>query len=378
MTLLPDFKLETFFSRWEFNAKYHMCASDMESVSMVELLDMASENDKKKWHELKLGYTETFGSKELRIAISKTYDFLKEKNILTFSGAEEGIFVAMQCLLNKQDHAIVIIPNYQSVETLPSSICDVTGVALDPNDNWNLDIQKLKDTIKSNTRLISINFPNNPTGKVISENTLNTLISISRDKGIYIFSDEIYRLIERDKSKRLTQISDIYERGISLNGMSKSYGMPGLRIGWIASQDEILLKKMEHTKHYLSICNSAPSEILATIALHAKKEILLRNHKIVNKNLQILNNFFASNSDLFAWREPDGGCIGFPKYLGREGVEIFCERLIKEKGVLLLPSRIYQSDCGPSPQNHFRIGYGRADMEEGLQGIKHFIDRKNK
>ena len=121
MSILPDFKLETFFSRWEFNVKYNMCASDMESMPMLKLIEMSSEEDKKKWNNLSLGYTETYGSKDLRNAIAKTYDSMQAKNILTFAGAEEGIYVAMQCILNEKDHAIVINPNYQSSETIPNA-----------------------------------------------------------------------------------------------------------------------------------------------------------------------------------------------------------------------------------------------------------------
>ena len=135
----------------------------------------------------------------------------------------------MNSILSSDDHCIVITPNYQSAQTIPSSICDVTNVDLDSKNNWNMDLGILRDSIKPNTKLISINFPHNPTGKIISQDELNQLVDICRDKGIYLFSDEIYRMMERDKTSRLTQISDIYERGISLNGMSKSYGMPGVR-----------------------------------------------------------------------------------------------------------------------------------------------------
>ena len=126
------------------------------------------------------------------------------------------------------------------------------------------------DAIKQNTRLIAINFPHNPTGKLISKEKLNTLIEISRKHGIYLFSDEVYRLMERKEEIRLPQIADIYEKGLSLNVMSKAYGLPGLRIGWIASKDIELLDKMERMKHYLSICNSSPSELLSIIALKFK------------------------------------------------------------------------------------------------------------
>ena len=374
MSRLPDFQLETYFSRWEFNTKYNMCASDIESVSLRELLLLSSKEDKKLWDNLDFGYTETYGSLKIRKAIAETYDNTSSSDIITFAGAEEGIYVTMKCILNKNDHAIVITPNYQSSETLPRSICEVTGIGLNPNNNWDLDIQKIIDSIKPNTRLISINFPHNPTGKIISMDTLYDLISIAREKNIYLFNDEIYRLMERDSSKRLIQVSDLYEKGISLNAMSKSYGMPGLRIGWIASKDHDLLDKMEKMKHYLSICNSAPSEILAIIALNSRKNILDRTLKIVTKNLNILNKFFLEYENLFDWKEPDGGCVGYPKYKGEDGADVFCENLIKEESILLLPSSVYMSDILKSPENHFRIGYGRKNMPEALELVKKFID----
>jgi len=373
MPVLPDFKLETFFSKWEFNAKYHMCASDMESMTLQDLLNLGTEQDKEDWNQLNFKYIETYGSPKLRSAVANSYSKLSSENILAFAGAEEGLYVAMHCILKKDDHAIIITPNYQSSETIPASICDVSGIGLEANNNWNLDVQKIKDAIRPNTRLISINFPHNPTGKVISQQTLNDLIDIVRQRGIYLFSDEVYRLMERNNNIRLPQVADLYEKGLSLNVMSKSYGLPGLRIGWIASQDLNLLHQMEKMKHYLSICNSSPSEFLAVIALQASADILSRNHKIIDDNLKLLNPFFAQNRDLFEWNEPDGGCIGYPKYLGSEGVMAFCERLIKEHGIMLLPGSIYDSANGPSPSNHFRIGYGRKAMKEGLRKFQEVL-----
>ena len=136
--MLPDFRLETFFSRWEFAARYHMCASDMESLSVHELLDMADDEGRKAWDALRLGYTETLGAPVLREAIASTYDNLDSSDILTFAGAEEGIFAAMQVLLSPDDHAIVITPNYQAAETVPLSICAVTGIPLDPDKPYTL------------------------------------------------------------------------------------------------------------------------------------------------------------------------------------------------------------------------------------------------
>ena len=346
--MLPDFRLETFFSRWEFNARYHLCASDMESMSIEELFNLA-DTDQEAFGALHLGYTETFGKPTLREAIAATYDNIEESDILTFAGAEEGIFAAMQVLLGKNDHAIVITPNYQAAETVPMSLCEVTGVPLDSEQNWSLDIDAVRQAIRENTKLISINFPHNPTGKVIPRETLSELISLARARGIYLFSDEVYRLLERDGDRRLPQVADAYERGLSLNVMSKAYGLPGLRIGWIATQDREVLSRMERTKHYLSICNSAPSEYLAEVALGCADKILSRNHAIIQNNLALLNDFFADKSALFEWSVPDGGCIGYPRYLGSDGVAAFCENLVEKVGVLLLPASVYESALTPSP-----------------------------
>ena len=139
-----------------------MCASDLETLSLNELLELANEEDLERWRSLRLGYTETFGLPVLREAIAATFEDISPDRLLTFAGAEEGIFAAMQCLLTKDDHAIVITPNYQSAETIPASICSVTGVPLDPDDDWNLDLDLLRRAIRSNTKVISVNFPHKP------------------------------------------------------------------------------------------------------------------------------------------------------------------------------------------------------------------------
>lgn len=341
-------------------------------MSISELLQLAGQ-DEDAFTALHLGYTETFGAPDLREAIASTYVDVNADQILTFAGAEEGIFVAMQVLLTEDDHAIVITPNYQAAETIPGSICAVTGIALDAKNNWKLDLDALRAELRSNTKLISINFPHNPTGKVLEQAVFDELMQLARERGIYIFSDEVYRLLERTEEKRLPAAADVYERALSLNVMSKAYGLPGLRIGWIATQDSQLLARMERAKHYLSICNSAPSEFLATTALMCGDKLLQRNLSIIDDNLKLLNDFFAGRPDLFAWSVPDGGCIGFPRYKGADGVESFCQKLVQDAGVLLLPASVYRSELTDTPDDRFRIGFGRFGMQESLDVLENHI-----
>ncbi|HKL58917.1 MAG TPA: aminotransferase class I/II-fold pyridoxal phosphate-dependent enzyme [Sphaerochaeta sp.] len=354
-----------------------MTASDIESMTLSDLLAMAPGNHQETLENLWLGYSETYGSKELLSEISKTYDHIKTSEILCFAGAEEGIYTAMRVLLDKDDHALVIVPNYQASETIPMDICEVTGVALRAEDGWQLDIDQVKRALQPNTKLISINFPHNPTGAILERGRFNELIQVCRDRGIYLFSDEVYRLIERDASLRLPQVADVYEKGLSLNVLSKAYGLPGLRIGWIATQDHALLERMERYKHYLSICNSAPSEFLATVALQNKGKILERNRGIVNSNAALLDAFFQDFPDVFEWKRPDGGCVGFPRYTGKEGADYFCEDLLEKTGVLLLPPKVFSSQLIKTPTDRFRIGFGRSHMEEGLQAFRSYLENRD-
>lgn len=376
MPPLRPFALEVFLGKWEFTARYHLCASDMQSMTLSELLEMADPTDRAAWDELYLGYTETWGAPALREIIASTYDTLSARNMLTFVGAQEGIFAAMHALLGSEDHAITVIPNYQSVESVPLSLCATTGIALDPQRNWELDLDQVRDAIRPATRLICINFPHNPTGKVISRQTLDSLISICRERGIYLFSDEVYRLLERRPEMTLPQVADLYEKGLSLGVMSKAYGLPGLRLGWIASKDVVMLQRMERVKHYTSICSPAPSELLTQIAMKAREQILARNRSLITRNLPILEAFFREHAHLFEWSTPDGGSIGYPRYLGSEGVEAFAADLVENAGVLLLPASVYKSDLGATPADRFRIGYGRANMPDAVAAMRSYLQAK--
>lgn len=366
MTALPDFRLETHFAKWEFQARYHLTASDAESMSLPDLLAMASPEDRAGFEGMWLGYTETFGAPDLRAAIAGTYAAQGADNILCFAGASEGIFATNSVLLDRDAHAIVITPNYQSHESLPLAICEATGVPLDPDDNWSLDIDRVAAAIQPNTKLLTMNFPHNPTGAILSSDRYAALVSLCRHHGIYILHDEIFNGLGPTGTKHLPFVADDYEKGLSLGVMSKSYGLPGLRIGWIASQDTELLARMERMKHYLSICNSGPSEKLALIALKSRDKLLARNCAIVDENMPKWEAFFARHPDLFDWQRPDGSCMAYPRYKGMDGIENFARGLVEESGVLILPGSIYRSDLGAVPQDRFRIGLGRRGLDEGL------------
>jgi len=363
---LPDFRLETYFSKWEFTARYHLTASDAQSMRLADLLALADDDGRQRWETLELGYTQTWGLPALREEIARTYDNLEPEDVVCFAGASEPIFLAMRVLLDADSHAVVITPNYQSAEALPRAIGETTGVPLRPEDGWALDLDAVRRVLRPNTTVISVNFPNNPTGAVPDADTWRGLAALCDERGIRLFSDEVYRGLEIPPQQQLPQAADLSPTALSLNVMSKAYGLPGLRIGWIACRDRQVLAQLERAKHYTSICNSATSEVLALIALRARERILERNRQIVRDNARTFAEFFAARPDLFEFTPPQGGCVCFPRYLGDDGVETMCSDLVEETGILLLPASIYRSELASVATDRFRVGIGRANPHEAL------------
>lgn len=365
---IQPFKLERYFAKYEFSAPYLLSCSDCEALSLKEVLAMADENSLKLWNDLKLGYTESQGHPTLREEISKLYQTIQPEEVLVIT-PEEGIFIAMNNLLEKGDHIVTTFPGYQSLYEIANSLgCEVSKWIPKEENGWIFDIDDLKSLIKDNTKLIVINFPHNPTGATLQEQGLKEIIDIARQKDIVVFSDEMYRFLEHDQANRTSSACDLYENAISLFGMSKSFALAGLRIGWLTTKNSELLRKFAIYKDYTTICSSAPSEILAIIALRAKDKILKRNLSIIDGNLKILDEFFANHSKLFDWSRPKAGPIGFPKLKAEVDIADFCLDLVEKKGVMLLPSKVYDFES-----NNFRIGFARKNMPEALMKLEEYL-----
>lgn len=364
---INEFKLEEYFAKYEFNVKYLLCASDCETFTVSELLSL-SDDSLEDFRNLRLGYTETFGHPELRNEISKLYKNISPEEIIVFSGAEEGIFILMNVLLNKNEQIIVQYPAYQSLFEIAHSLkSKVTKWTMRDEEVWKLDLNYLSSNINKKTKLIVINFPHNPTGYLPSKETYEEIIDIAKEHELFIFSDEVYRFLEYDKKIRLDAMCDLYEKGISLGVMSKAFGLAGLRIGWIATKNITLLKKLASFKNYTTICNSALSEFFSILALRNKNFILERNLEIIKNNIIRLDKFFNEFKHLFKWIKPEAGSIAFPRILNGKSKE-FCSNLLEKKSVLLMPSSNY--DYG---DHHFRIGFGRRDMTQGLEKLEEYI-----
>jgi len=365
---LPHFKLERYFARYEFAVEHLLCCSDCESFTVEDLLALepgAGDRFREHW----LGYTESQGSPRLRRAISRLYRTISPDDVLVHTGAEEAIFLFMHAVLQPDDHVIVHWPCYQSLEEVALGIgCEVTRWKAREDDGWALDLEELVDHLRPETKVVVVNLPHNPTGYLMGRERFLEMTDILRARGIALFSDEVYRESEYHAEDRLPAACDVYERAVSLGVTSKSYGLAGLRIGWIATRAPLVLERMAALKDYTTICNSAPSEFLAEVALRHREELAQRSVEIITENLQLLDTFFDQHDDVFAWQRPVAGPIGFPRLLTGNS-EAFCDRLVKEAGVLLLPGPVFDDEG-----NHVRIGFGRKDMDIGLARLVSFLE----
>jgi len=369
---IADFALERYFARWEFAVDHLLCASDVQGYPMAELLALADDDTRRMWDGLTLGYTESTGHPLLRAEIASLYEDLEPDHVLVFAGAEEAIFCLANVLLSPGDHAVVTWPGYQSLyEVARAAGAGVTLHELREEHGWAIDIDLLRSQVTPSTRLVVVNAPHNPTGMQPDRATFDALVALAEEVGAQILVDEVYRFLEFDGVERLPAGADASPRGISLGVMSKSFAMAGLRIGWLATRDRDVLERCARFKDYTTICSSAPSEVLALIGLRARETVLARSRSIVADNLVALDTFFDAWSDRFTWVRPRAGSVGFPR-LTVPGVSIdaWAAGLVEAEGVLLLPGS--QFDYGG---NHFRLGFGRADLPIALERLERHAER---
>lgn len=369
MPVPRPFSLERYFARYEFQAPYLLSPSDCESLLMSEVLELADPDCTALWVNLTLGYTESVGLPLLREEIARLYTQIQPGQVQV-TNPEEGIYLVMESLLSPGDEVIAIHPAYQSLH----EVVRQAGAELHPwemtltEQGWTINLETLEAAVTPRTRLMVINFPHNPTGFLPGLEQLNAICEVARRHHLYLFSDEMYRLLEPDPALRLPAVCDLYEMGISLSGLSKSLAMPGLRIGWLATRCAEVLEAVQILHDYTTICNSAPAEVLALIGLRAKEQILKRNRAIIQKNLTSAGAFFARYPEQFTWIPPQAGSTAFPVWKGKPGVEDFCHDVLEKKGVMIVPGNLFDV-----PGNHFRLGLGRRNFPQGLEKLEEYL-----
>ncbi len=365
---LPPFRLEQFLSEHEFITKYTLSSSDCESADMHELVRGADAECVSLWENLKLGYTQPAGLPLLRDAISAQCDTIASTQILVTSSAQEAIYIVLQSLLEKGDHAI-FMPGYQGQYAIAQAMgCDVSFWK--PDSEAVFDVQDLLELIRTDTKLLFLCFPHNPTGYVPTGKQFREIMEFARAKNVRVVCDEIYRFLEPEEQDRLKAVAEVDENAVSISGTSKVFGMPGLRIGWIATKDKKLLKDFEEYRNYTTICSSAPSEILSLMALRMKNTILKKNLAILTENKRSFDAFLQRHPDRIRCQLPVAGSVCLARILCEKSSKLFSEKTLQAANIMIIPSEFF--DLG---DKHIRIGLGRKSFPHALDVFENYLEK---
>ena len=371
MNIAP-FETEHFYAKYEFNTPYQLCNSDCESVTIETLLEMA-DMSLEHFGQQALGYTESQGNPHLRELVATSYKTVKPDDVVVLGTPVEGIYLAARALLNPGDEVIVLTPAYDALINMfehvvgrdnvkhwpfhPVSSRDTNGHA---QHSWQLNLDDLRNLLSPQTKMVVVNFPHNPTGFLPSPSMQQELASIVEAHNLWLFYDEMYSGLVHSGTTPIPSAADVTKKSIVLSGLSKTYGLPGLRTGWLVVQDETIKDHLMNWKFYTSICPPAPSEFLAIAAMRVWKELRDRNIAQIEQNLALVDAFFQRWPERFTWRRPMAGSTALVGY-DVPSVSAVAARLAEEAGVLIHPGTTLKSD-----DHHMRIGLGRVGFGEAL------------
>jgi aspartate/methionine/tyrosine aminotransferase len=365
---LEQFRLERYFARHEFDTPFLLGSSDCESMTIAALLALEA-GAERAFLEGWLGYTESRGAPGLRAEIAGLYTTIGAENVLVHAGAEEAIYAFVRAVLRPGERVVVQVPCYQSLTSVARNQgCDVVRWQPASDPQWRWSIEELERLATPATRALFVNSPHNPTGHQFAADAFTRIARLAEQRGALLFSDEVYRLSELD-GPPLPAACDLSENGVSLGVLSKSFGLPGLRIGWIATRNAAVLERVAAYKDYLTICNSAPSEFLAALALRRREAILSHTKALLRENRGLVDAFFGRHAHSFAWSTPSAGPIAFVRLKGGMSAEALCASAVRA-GVLLVPST--QFEYG---DEHIRVGFGRRNLPAALARFEAVVEQ---
>ena len=371
---IKAFEVEEWMNKYEDDAKYNIAETCVESLKVGELLDIASiERDEffGKLAETKLTYGAIPGSAALREEITKLYHSKKTiDNVIVTNGGIGANFLALFTLVRPGDEIVAVYPTYQQLYSLPEALgAKVRRLRLEPEDGYIPDMNKLRTLVKSNTRAIVINTPNNPTGACFGEEIMREIAEIAGKAGAWVVCDEVYRGLEHEGSYSVPSIADIYEKGVSTSSMSKVYSLAGLRLGWVTADEAFIKECFKHRDYNIISCGMI-DDALALIALKNKEKILGRNLKIVRENKKVLADWVESTGGI-SFVLPNAGTTALIKYDHDMASEDLCRRMFEYNGAFVVPGSCFEFE------NHFRIGYApkKEVLVEGLNAISTFLQQ---
>jgi len=376
---IEPFHLERYFADFEFETPILVGASDCESLSVGELLDLEPDA-RERFEAMGLGYTHSDGGAELRGVIASSYpEPIGPDDVLVHAAGVEVVTTLMLATLAPGDRALVQMPCYQVLRTAPVIAgADVDRLETRPEDGWAVTAQAVSAALTPTTRLVALNSPNNPTGRVIDPGELQAISDLCADRGIVLFVDEAYRGTRYDGPVDEPSASALGPHVATLGLVSKGYGLPGLRLGWLVCGDPELRAAVERAKDYTTICAPAPSEFLSEIAIKNREMLLGRTRRRLQGHLEMLAGFLNRRNDLFEWTPPDAGPITLPALTdtalrlagaGQGTDRAVADRIRREAGVLLIPGALFDA-----PVPSVRFGFGRANFADGLERLDAWLD----
>ncbi|MFQ6038106.1 MAG: aminotransferase class I/II-fold pyridoxal phosphate-dependent enzyme [Candidatus Aminicenantales bacterium] len=354
---MEHFKMERMQSRWENYVDYNLSESGVHPLSVRELVP------EEEWEEVlatRLGYLQTNGTPELRESISHLYEGAGIENVLVTTGSAEANYLLAWSQVEPGDDVLLMLPNYMQLWGLIRGFGGrVIPFWLEEKHDWNPDLNKIERLVTQKTKIICITNPNNPTGSQLSPEARKTLIEMAASVDAWIFSDEVYQGAELDR-QITPSFWGTYPKVAVTCGLSKAYGLPGLRTGWILAPAS-LIETVWPYHDYITISLSAVSDYLAQKALEpsTREKILRRTRKILQTNLLILTSWMDRQKGLFECVPPKAGAIAFPRYTLNMNSTALVDRIRETKSVLLVPGDHFEMD------GFLRIGYG--DQEEHLR-----------
>lgn len=365
---LPSFGCEDWLNVWENDATLDIAQSTIASLTLEELIEIGGKTKEEFFCKLltkKMNYGWIEGSPEFKKEVSKLYRNVTPDMVLQTNGCTGANFLAIFSLIEPGDHVIAMHPSYQQLYDLPRGLgADVDYWEISEENHWLPSLDELRSMIRDNTKMICINNANNPTGTVLDETFLKELVEIAREAGIYILSDEVYKPME---DVNVPAIVDLYEKGISTNSLSKTYSVPGVRVGWVTASEEIT-DIFRAYRDYTMICCGVFDDYVATYALANRDKILERNRNLINENFEILKEW-VENEPRVSLVFPKHVSVSFIKLDIPMEIEEFCIQLLKDKGVLLIPGNRFDVP------GHARLGYcARTDiLKKGLAALSEYL-----
>ena len=345
--LVDDFKLENWINEREKFARYDLSNTCVEALTINELERLCDCSIDLK--NIKLNYGQLFGSDGLKSAICNLYENQNPENVTVTLGGIGANNLVLQTLINKGDKVVCVLPCYQQAYSLPKFFgANVEFFFLNQND-WSIDKERFANMVGTDTKVICLTNPNNPTGKVLSDEDFKFIIQVARNSDAYIFADEVYRGLNHNGEAYSKSFVDIYEKSVVTGSMSKAYSLAGIRLGWVVASQEVI-KDINLNREYNTISISALDDFVATVALNNHEKLIQRNLKIIKQGKQIVNDFINSEEKFF-WIEPNSATVGCINYEFDLKSKEFCNKLFEDTKLLVIPAFVFEQE------NYFRIGY---------------------